>query len=60
MSKQPQKVQNTQSEFSDVLILSFAQRLGTRIDYESQVAYFKYFLTHADYSKDEWKNDPHY
>jgi mRNA interferase HigB len=42
------------------LILSFAQRLGTRIDYESQVAYFKYFLTHADYSKDEWKNDPHY
>ena len=30
------------------------------IDYESQVAYFKYFLTHADYSKDEWKNDPHY
>jgi mRNA interferase HigB len=35
-------------------------RLILSIDYESQVAYFKYFLTHADYSKDEWKNDPHY
>jgi len=35
-------------------------RLILAIDYESQVAYFKYFLTHADYSRDEWKNDPHY
>jgi len=42
------------------LILSFAQRLGTRIDYEAQIAYFKYFLTHAEYSKDDWKNDPYY
>jgi mRNA interferase HigB len=35
-------------------------RLILSIDYDSQVAYFKYFLTHADYSKDEWKNDHHY
>jgi mRNA interferase HigB len=30
------------------------------IDYEAQVAYFKYFLTHAEYSKDNWKHDPYY
>jgi mRNA interferase HigB len=35
-------------------------RLILSIDYESQVAYFKYFLTHAEYSKDDWKNDPYY
>ncbi|MBW4618796.1 MAG: type II toxin-antitoxin system HigB family toxin [Cyanosarcina radialis HA8281-LM2] len=35
-------------------------RLILSIDYEAQVAYFKYFLTHAEYSKDDWKNDPYY
>jgi mRNA interferase HigB len=35
-------------------------RLILSIDYEAQVAYFKYFLTHAEYDKDEWKNDPYY
>ncbi len=35
-------------------------RLILSIDYEAQIAYFKYFLTHAEYSKDDWKNDPHY
>jgi mRNA interferase HigB len=35
-------------------------RLILDIDYEEQVAYFKYFLTHADYSKDNWKNDSYY
>jgi mRNA interferase HigB len=35
-------------------------RLILLIDYEAQIAYFKYFLTHAEYSKDDWKNDPHY
>jgi mRNA interferase HigB len=30
------------------------------IDYEEQVAYFKYFLTHAEYDKEQWKNDPYY
>ena len=33
-------------------------RLILDIDYEEQVAYFKYFLTHADYDKEKWKNDP--
>ena len=35
-------------------------RLILSIDYEAQVAYFKYFMTHAEYDKDDWKNDPYY
>jgi mRNA interferase HigB len=32
-------------------------RLIVGIDYESQVVYYKYFLTHSEYDKDKWKND---
>jgi mRNA interferase HigB len=35
-------------------------RLILDIDYEEQVAYFKYFLTHAGYDKGKWKNDLYY
>jgi mRNA interferase HigB len=35
-------------------------RLILSIDYDAQIAYFKYFLTHADYDKEQWKNDPYY
>jgi mRNA interferase HigB len=35
-------------------------RLILDIDYEEQVAYFKYFLTHAEYDKEQWKNDPYF
>jgi mRNA-degrading endonuclease HigB of HigAB toxin-antitoxin module len=35
-------------------------RLIISIDYEEQVIYYKYFLTHAEYDKEQWKNDPHY
>ena len=35
-------------------------RLILDLDYSEQVAYFKYFLTHAQYDKDKWKNDPYY
>ena len=35
-------------------------RLILDIDYEEQVAYFKYFLTHTEYDKEQWKNDPYY
>ena len=35
-------------------------RLILSIDYEAQVAYFKYFLTHAECNKDSWKDDPYY
>lgn len=35
-------------------------RLIAGIDYEEQVIYIKYILTHAEYDKDKWKNDPYY
>lgn len=25
-----------------------------------QIVYYKYLLTHAEYDKDRWKNDPYY
>ncbi|WP_392532231.1 type II toxin-antitoxin system HigB family toxin [Nostoc sp. C117] len=34
-----------------------AYRLIVSIDYEIQTIYYKYFLTHAEYDKDKWKND---
>ncbi|BAZ37051.1 hypothetical protein NIES4101_29720 [Calothrix sp. NIES-4101] len=37
-----------------------AYRLIVGIDYENQVVYYKYFLTHAEYDKDKWKNDPYF
>jgi hypothetical protein len=35
-------------------------RLIVGIDYENQVVYYKYFLTHAEYDKNKWKNDPYF
>ncbi len=35
-------------------------RLIVGIDYEHQLIYYKYFLTHAEYDKDRWKNDPYF
>jgi mRNA interferase HigB len=35
-------------------------RLIVGIDYENQTVYYKYFLTHAKYDKDRWKNDPYF
>lgn len=35
-------------------------RLILDIDYQEQVAYFKYFLTHAEYDKEKWKDDPYF
>lgn len=32
-------------------------RLIVSINYFKQIIYFKYFLTHAEYDKDNWKND---
>lgn len=33
-------------------------RLIVNLVYVSQRIYIKYVLTHAEYDKDEWKNDP--
>ncbi|MEA5576954.1 type II toxin-antitoxin system HigB family toxin [Anabaena sp. UHCC 0451] len=35
-------------------------RLIVAIDYEDQTVYYKYLLTHAEYSKNKWKNDPYF
>lgn len=35
-------------------------RLIVGIDYISGTVYYKYLLTHADYDKDRWKNDPYF
>jgi mRNA interferase HigB len=35
-------------------------RLIVGIDYEDGTVYFKYFLTHAEYDRDKWKNDPYF
>lgn len=35
-------------------------RLIVGINYEAGVVYFKYLLTHAEYDKDKWKNDPYF
>jgi mRNA interferase HigB len=35
-------------------------RLVVSIDYERQVVYVKYVLTHAEYDKEQWKNDPYF
>ena len=35
-------------------------RLIVGINYVKQRIYFKYFLTHAEYDKDFWKDDPNY
>ncbi len=35
-------------------------RLIVGIDYENQTVYYKYFLTHSEYDKERWKNDPYF
>lgn len=35
-------------------------RLIVRIEYEKQRIYIRSVLTHAEYDKDRWKNDPWY
>lgn len=35
-------------------------RLIVGIDYENQTVYYKYFLTHSEYDKEKWKNDPYF
>jgi mRNA interferase HigB len=37
-----------------------AYRLIVGINYQKQTVYYKYFLTHAEYDKDRWKNDPYF
>jgi mRNA interferase HigB len=47
-------------EFTVFNIKGNKYRLILDINYTDQLAYFKYFLTHAEYDKEQWKNDIHY
>ena len=35
-------------------------RLILSINYEQQIIYIKYLLTHAEYDKENWKNDDYF
>ena len=35
-------------------------RLIVSMNYEKQLIYIKYVLTHAEYDKEDWKNDPYF
>lgn len=35
-------------------------RLIVGIDFEDMTIYYKYLLTHAEYDKEKWKNDPYF
>lgn len=35
-------------------------RLIVSMDYEGQLIYIKYVLTHAEYDKENWKNDAYF
>jgi mRNA interferase HigB len=35
-------------------------RLIVSIDYQHQLIYIKYILTHSEYDKEKWKNDPYF
>ena len=48
------------SNFTVFNIKGNKYRLIVSIDYEGQLIYIKYILTHAKYDKDKWKNDPYF
>ncbi|NJM68831.1 MAG: type II toxin-antitoxin system HigB family toxin [Scytonema sp. RU_4_4] len=48
------------SNFTVFNIKGNKYRLIVSINYAKQVIYIKYVLTHAEYDKDNWKNDPYF
>lgn len=48
------------SNFTVFNIKGNKYRLIVSIDYKEQLIYVKYILTHSEYDKDYWKNDPHF
>lgn len=48
------------SNFTVFNIKGNRYRLIVAINYQKQTIYFKYFLTHAEYDKEDWKNDPYF
>ena len=48
------------SNFTVFNIKGNKYRLIVSIDYKKQLIYIKYILTHAEYDRDKWKNDPYF
>jgi mRNA interferase HigB len=48
------------SNFTVFNIKGNRYRLIADIQYQKQLIYVKYILTHAEYDKESWKNDPYY
>jgi mRNA interferase HigB len=48
------------SNFTVFNIKGNRYRLITDIQYRKQLIYIKYVLTHAEYDKENWKDDPYY
>jgi mRNA interferase HigB len=48
------------SNFTVFNIKGNRYRLITDIQYRKQLIYIKYVLTHAEYDKEKWKDDPYY
>ena len=48
------------SNFTVFNIKGNRYRLIVSISYKKQIIYIKYILTHAEYDKDNWKNNPYY
>lgn len=48
------------SNFTVFNIKGNKYRLIVDIKYQRQLIYIKYILTHAEYDKEEWKNDPYF
>ena len=54
------KTAESVSNFTVFNIKGNRYRLIVDLIYPSQRIYIKYILTHSEYSKDKWKNDPYY
>jgi mRNA interferase HigB len=48
------------SNFTVFNIKGNKYRLIVSIDYQHQLIYIKYILTHSEYDKEKWKNDPYF
>jgi mRNA interferase HigB len=48
------------SNFTVFNIKGNKYRLIVSIDYEGQLIYIKYILTHSEYDKENWKDDPYF